>query len=75
MSLPDAKARMNAAHRDMLKAWFNVSQVWRDDLSRTFEERSVLPLDKQLRAAMNALDSMNDVLNRVRSECSDDSQR
>ncbi len=72
MSLSDSKARMNLAHRDLLFAWHKVEQVWRDDTARAFKERSIDPIDRQLRAAMNALDLMEETLRRVRNECGDD---
>ena len=72
MSLADSKARMNAAHRDLMAAWHRVSEAWRDDAARAFRERSIDPIDKQLRSAMNALDAMQDTLRRVRGECGGD---
>ncbi|MBI1302535.1 MAG: hypothetical protein GC172_01935 [Phycisphaera sp.] len=71
MSLSDSKARLVSAHRDLMHAWYRVSEVWRDDTARTFRERSIEPIDQQLRAAMNALDAMEETLRRVRSECGD----
>jgi hypothetical protein len=72
MSLTDSKARMNLAHRDLLAAWYRVSQYWRDDNARIFKERSIDPIDRSLRSAMNALDMMDETLRRVRGECGDD---
>ena len=54
-----------------MHAWYRVSEVWRDDTARTFRERSIEPIDQQLRAAMNALDAMEETLRRVRIECGD----
>ena len=71
MSLSDSKARINAAHRDLMNAWHKVSDVWRDDTARAFRERSIEPIDRSLRAAMNALDAMEDTLRRVRNDCGD----
>jgi hypothetical protein len=71
MSLSDSKARMNAAHRDLMNALYKVSEAWRDDTARAFRERSVEPIDRSLRAAMNALDAMDETLRRVRNECGD----
>lgn len=71
MSLSDSKARMNAAHRDLMNAWYKVSEAWRDDTARAFRERSIEPIDRSLRAAMNALDAMDETLRRVRNECGD----
>jgi hypothetical protein len=71
MSLSDSKARITAAHRDLLNAWHKVSGVWRDDTARVFRERSIEPIDRSLRAALNALDAMDETLRRVRNECGD----
>jgi hypothetical protein len=46
--------------------------VWHDDTARHFRERSIEPIERSLRSAMNALDAMEDTLRRVRSECGDD---
>ena len=72
MSLSDSKARMMSAHRDLMNAWFRVSEAWHDDSARRFRERSIEPIDRQLRSAMNALDAMEETLRRVRSECGED---
>lgn len=72
MSLSDSKARMMSAHRDLMNAWFRVSEAWHDDTARRFRERSIEPIDRQLRSAMNALDAMEETLRRVRSECGED---
>ncbi|MCX5649911.1 MAG: hypothetical protein NTU45_00750 [Planctomycetota bacterium] len=71
MSLSDSKARINAAHRDLMNAWHKVSDVWRDDTARAFRDRSIEPIDRSLRAAMNALDAMEETLRRVRNDCGD----
>ncbi|MEY3021003.1 MAG: hypothetical protein RIS86_199, partial [Planctomycetota bacterium] len=52
-------------------AWYKVSEAWRDDTARAFKERSIEPIDKQLRLAMNALEAMDETLRRVRAECGD----
>ncbi|MFZ4750783.1 MAG: hypothetical protein ACOYMM_09785 [Phycisphaerales bacterium] len=72
MSLSDSKARMMSAHRDLMNAWFRVNEAWHDDTARRFRERSIEPIDRQLRSAMNALDAMEETLRRVRSECGED---
>jgi hypothetical protein len=69
MSLSDSKARLASAHRDLMAAWHRVSDAWHDDTARRFRERSIEPVDRQLRSAMNALDAMEETLRRVRSEC------
>jgi hypothetical protein len=63
---------MMSAHRDLMNAWFRVSEAWHDDSARRFRERSIEPIDRQLRSAMNALDAMEETLRRVRSECGED---
>ncbi|MFM7134745.1 MAG: hypothetical protein ACKO0W_10555 [Planctomycetota bacterium] len=71
MSLSDSRARLNSAHRDLLIAWHRARESWHDDVARTFFERSIEPIDAQLRAAINALESMDEVLRRVHNECGD----
>ncbi len=72
VSLSDSKARMMSSHRDLMNAWHRVSEAWHDDTARHFRERSIEPIERSLRSAMNALDAMEDTLRRVRSECGDD---
>jgi len=72
VSLSDSKARMMSAHRDLMNAWFRVNEAWHDDTARRFRERSIEPIDRQLRSAMNALDAMEEPLRRVRSDCGED---
>ena len=71
MSLSDSKARINAAQRDLMNAWYKVSDAWRDDTARAFRERTIEPIERSIRAAMNALDAMDETLRRVRNDCDD----
>ncbi|MGA1225602.1 MAG: hypothetical protein ACO31E_13680, partial [Phycisphaerales bacterium] len=71
VSLSDSTARLASAQRDLMAAWHRVSEAWHDDTARGFRERTIDPVEQQLRSAMNALQAMDETLRRVRQECGD----
>jgi hypothetical protein len=54
-------------------AWDQAKQSWDDPASRSLEKHHLEPLESTVRAALGALDLMNEVLERVRRDCGDDS--
>ncbi|MSR40620.1 MAG: hypothetical protein EXS10_01780 [Phycisphaerales bacterium] len=73
MSMNDTRLQLSGAHKDLLAAWMQVKESWRDDVSRAFYERSIEPIDRALHSAGNALEAMDETLRRIRAECSDHS--
>ena len=72
MSIPGSRAKLKDAHRQLLVAWQRAQESWDDPVSDALWRKQLEPLETTVRAALNAMDSMNEVLERVRRECGDD---
>ena len=73
MSVSGARAKLKDAHRSLAVAWDQAKQSWDDPASRSLEKHHLELLESTVRAALGALDLMNEVLERVRRDCGDDS--
>jgi hypothetical protein len=69
MSLLDSKAMLSSATKELLARWEDVKNVWSDAQSKAFEQNYILMIENDVRSAMSALDSMNQVLLRIESDC------
>lgn len=71
MSIPGARAKLKDAHRQLMVAWVRAQETWDDPVSQALWRNHLEPMETTLRATLNAMDSMNEVLERVRRECGD----
>jgi hypothetical protein len=69
MSLMDSKGALSRAVKDLLFRWEQVKEVWSDDQSAAFERTFLVLIEQDVRAAMGALDQMNQVLQKIESDC------
>ncbi len=69
MSVYAGQANLKRASGDLLARWNETRLVWRDDISRKFEERYIDPLVLQLRTAQEAMAHMDSVLGKIRRDC------
>jgi hypothetical protein len=53
-------------------AWQRAQETWDDPVSQALWRNHLEPLETSIRAALGAMDSMNETLERVRRECGDD---
>lgn len=72
MSIPGSRAKLKEAHRQLLVAWQRAQETWDDPVSQALSRNHLDPLETTVRAALGAMDSMNETLERVRRECGDD---
>lgn len=70
MSVESGKAKIKQSAKDLTVRWREVEVVWRDERARTFERQFIAPLLGKLRAAEEAMDHVDSVLNHVRRDCS-----
>jgi hypothetical protein len=69
MSLLDSKAMLSSATKELLARWEDVKNVWSDAQSKAFEQTYIQLIESDVRSALNAFDSMNQVLQRLESDC------
>jgi hypothetical protein len=72
VSVSGSRAKLKDAHRQLLVAWQRSQETWDDPVSQAMWRKQIEPLETTLRSVLNAMDSINEVLERVRRECGDD---
>ena len=72
MSVSGSRAKLKDAHRQLLVAWVRSQETWDDPVSQALWRKQIEPRETTLRSVLNAMDSINEVLERVRRECGDD---
>ena len=72
MSISGSRAKLKDAHRQLLVACHRAQDTWDDPVSQALWRKQIEPMETTLRATLNAMDSMNEVLERVRRECGDE---
>ena len=72
MSISGSRAKLKDAQRQLLVAWHRAQDTWDDPVSQALWRKQIEPMETTLRATLNAMDSMNEVLERVRRECGDE---
>ncbi|MDP6601013.1 MAG: hypothetical protein QGH76_01810 [Phycisphaerales bacterium] len=69
MSLTPERARLREACVLLRTAWEISGHSWTDNQHTYLGEHFIRPLEQSLRTAENAIDTMNDILQRVRRDC------
>ena len=69
MSVSGSKAKLRNGLKDLRIAWERVQQSWDDPVSRGFEDKYITPLQKDVRSATNAMDQMEETINRIKRDC------
>ena len=69
MSLIESKGSMSGAAKELKRCWQNAQAVWNDAQSQEFEQRFIIPLEQDVRSALEALDMMHQVLQKVENDC------
>lgn len=64
-----ASNRLTALTKELFREWEQTRQFWNDDKSREFEERFINELMAGARQTTNSIEILEQVLNKVRSEC------
>jgi hypothetical protein len=77
--MPDAKAlagatRLKQTTRALRDQWLLTEAGWGDAVRQRFEERYLAPIDPAVDSAINGLQVIAEVLERVRRDCSDRSE-
>ncbi len=70
MSVSTGRARLFDAYKKLRQHWQRTSETWRDETHAEFERHYMDLLDKQVRTAMNAMGQIDEVLAKIRRECS-----
>jgi len=69
MSLAAGRSQISALTKELLNRWQQTKENWRDEKSLDFQSKYMEPLDTQVNAAIAAIEKLDKVLNKVRSDC------
>jgi hypothetical protein len=69
MSLNASKSRLAALTKDLAAKWRETREYWRDDRAREFEQRYMDDLLSGVTNALNNIETLERILNRIRDDC------
>lgn len=69
MGIHEGSSQMTKAMKELLLAWSETRTSWDDGVSRSFEEKYIVPLQADARRAADALGAMAALLDQIRREC------
>ena len=69
MSMMESKGALSKATKELMGKWSEVKEIWADAQSREFEKNFLEQLDQDVRAAFTALDRMETVIHKIRTDC------
>ena len=69
MSLSTGRYKLYTAMKDLAARWEETKDQWQDAVRQEFEEKQWEPLEPHVKAALSAMDRMDQVLVRVRNDC------
>lgn len=70
MSLTTPKAQLTKATKILLLKWEYANEHWDDPVSKAIEKKHLDPLHNSVRAAIGAMDTMGEVLQHAKQDCS-----
>jgi hypothetical protein len=77
--MPNAKAlagshRLAQCSRLVRDQWLATESTWSDSVRQRFEERYLTPIESAVDSAVNGINTMAEILEQVRRDCSDRSE-
>jgi hypothetical protein len=69
MSVNDSYAKLNRAAKDLAVNWQQTLSCWQDENARQFEKKYIMLLQKEMRKAGQAMETMDMLLSRIQREC------
>jgi len=69
MSVASARTKLVSSLKDLHSRWEEVQRSWDDPVRKKFEAEFIDPLEGHTRHAVAAMEHMNDIISRVRQEC------
>ncbi|MBX3748306.1 MAG: hypothetical protein KF833_23610 [Verrucomicrobiae bacterium] len=69
MSLGSSRARLTGLTRELMAHWQETKETWDDAKSAEFEARFLTPLTAAVDRASEALEHLDELVNKVRKDC------
>ena len=74
MSAIESRAKLIQAAKNLIMEWQHAQEAWRDDNCRQFDKKYMAPLESSIRAATQALERMDTMLDSAQQDCADDAR-
>jgi hypothetical protein len=69
MGVQEGHGVLTKAMHDLLAQWQELRTTWDDAVAREFEEKYLVPLQKDLRTAAGAMDQMAVLMHKIHNDC------
>ena len=69
MSLSSSLTRLKSSSRDLRLLWDRTTSKWDDNVSREFEERHLVTLERRIKEAGDAIARMGELVSRAQRDC------
>lgn len=73
MGLYEASGNLSKAFKDLLAKWQYIKTEWDDPQAELLEQETLVPLEKNVRSAGDAMDQMKLLCSAAKRECSEGS--
>ena len=71
MSTIESRAKLIQAAKILTSQWQQVQEAWRDDNCLQFDKKYMAPLEASIRAAAQAMERMDTMLDSALHDCAD----
>lgn len=72
VDLTSPAGKIHSAIKDLQVAWAQVTETWRDEASRHFEEQHLMPLAMTTKLTLDAIGRMSEHVQRAEHACADE---
>jgi hypothetical protein len=69
MGVYEGRGALARAMKDLMLRWADTKAVWRDAVAQEFAEQHLAPLEREIRNATSAMDTMAQILAQVNRDC------
>jgi hypothetical protein len=71
VSAIESRAKLIQAAKQLLTDWQQAKEAWRDDNCQQFDKKYMTPLESSIRAAAQAMERMDTMLDGAQQDCAD----
>jgi hypothetical protein len=69
MGMHEGSARLGKSVKELMMRWAETRSHWNDGTAKGFESRFLMPTEQDARKATGAMDSMAQLLQKIRHDC------
>ena len=69
MGVYEGRGTLNKSMKELNARWLEARGDWRDAVAAEFEDKYILPLERDLKNAVGAMDHIGTLLQRIRHDC------